>query len=154
MDGNHSWGVMELQGGRLFYGILLECSTFFISSSADIALFRGVSLVLTICFVLEFIYFLRWKGIFASHKMLELTVPLGLGVSAPIYLYNAWYTCSPFVVALLLMLSSYIVLFDGNGKTSGKRVLFSVFLFSVAFGIYQMTAMMFCLIIALDCVIN
>ena len=154
MTGNHPWGAWEIQGGRPLYGFLLGWSNHFISKSADIALFRGISLVMTICFVFGFICFLRWKKIFSSHKILELLVPLGVGISAPIYLYNAWYTCFPFTVGLPLMLLSYIALFDNNGKTSGKRILLSILFLSATFGFYQPVALLFCLLIALDCVIN
>ena len=154
MTGEHPWGAFEAQGGRPLYGILLGWSTYFVSGSADAVVFRGVSLVLTMGFVAGFSCFLRWRGIFASHKALELAVPLAVGVSSSIYLYNAWYICFPYSVGLMFMLSSYIVLFDGSGKTSVWRLLASVFLLAAAFGVYQSMAMLFCLFMALDCVIN
>lgn len=142
------WGQLEIQTGRPLYGLLLSLSNFFIRDSSDLAYFRFIYVIGLIIFCYLFYKFLTARKIFGSQYYLNLLIPLTICTSSPLYLHGAWFVCFPYVLSLIFSLISYEM--ASSDECSLPRVVFSILFLISSFAIYQTSAMIFLLFLALD----
>lgn len=148
LTNNLQWGQWEVQTGRPLYGLLLSVSNFFIRNSTDLAYFRFIYVIGLIIFCYLFYNFLSTRKIFSACNYLNFLIPLTICTSSPLYLHGAWFICFPYVFSLIFSLISYEL--ASSDECSLTRIVFSILFLISSFAIYQTSAMIFLLFLALD----
>lgn len=140
------WDILT---GRPSYGIIRWLCSFMVGSVASLGIFRLIS-VLTLFLLCVFIYrFISKKGLF-SGVVQRAVFSLLICMLPSFQVYAGWTICFPFVASVLLAGLSYNILSE---HVTLAKTLISLLLLTLAFSIYQPTAMCFVFFAFLDLVI-
>ncbi|MDI2089898.1 glucosyltransferase domain-containing protein [Commensalibacter oyaizuii] len=134
-----SW---DIANGRPLYGILQNLIQDHMNTIERLSWLRGFSIVVTVMFCIFIHRFLLYK-IQISSQIFKDFLPVFLAFIPPIVVYNAWASCSFFMIAVLCSGCAYYYLFDDNRVTSVARFFGATTILLCSFLIYQPAGMAF-----------
>jgi len=115
----------------------------------DLFILRLFSVICTICFANSFYSFILKRKIFSDYWMVFLC-PLLISLLPSFQVYNSWATCSPFVLSVLLSLTSYRFIATDKFFSYPINLIIASLLLVASFSIYQPTSLTFIFFMMVD----